>query len=404
MPEIGSFSANIEGGMKRGVTYFIKPFIKSVKYLSYGNSMSFVSVSDRPPLISDFNPTSGKVGSVVTIEGDCFNSNPEKIIVRFGTVKAKIIRADINTIEVEVPYMTNDCKISVEIDKSISESSKTFSVISPWSKITSSVAQSFFSYNCEYCFSVNGKAYLVYKNMMEFGPQNNWVQKQSFPLSQSPYGVAFSILNKGYVLSNGFWEYNPLTDTWTKKADFPGQGVYYPVEFTIGNKCYVGLGTTSTLSGPTSELYEYNPDSDTWTKKANFPLSQRYFSVGIGCGSKGYVISGISTSSIKDYYEYDPSSDTWTNKGLYPGSGNIGVRAFSINNKIFFGLGYGNNINNTDFWQYTPSDNSWKRNMDGPKIDPIGYFNKNYQTFTINNMGYFSKLPDLYIYNPAGEY
>jgi hypothetical protein len=57
----------------------------------------------QAPVISSFTPTSGPVGTVVSITGSNFNTIPANNIVFFGAVKAAVITANANTLIVRVP-------------------------------------------------------------------------------------------------------------------------------------------------------------------------------------------------------------------------------------------------------------------------------------------------------------
>src|SRR5687768_8816980 len=55
------------------------------------------------PVIDSFEPSSGVAGSMVTIKGTGFSSNPTGNIVYFGSVKAIVSTATESTLDVIVP-------------------------------------------------------------------------------------------------------------------------------------------------------------------------------------------------------------------------------------------------------------------------------------------------------------
>lgn len=65
------------------------------------------------PVISQFSPLKGNIGSSVTITGNNFNTTLSKNIVYFGAVKAAVQSATANTLVVTVPAGTNYEHISV---------------------------------------------------------------------------------------------------------------------------------------------------------------------------------------------------------------------------------------------------------------------------------------------------
>lgn len=55
------------------------------------------------PVISGFSPSSGPVGTVVTIVGSNFDPNPANDIVYFGTVKGNVLAASTSSLTVPAP-------------------------------------------------------------------------------------------------------------------------------------------------------------------------------------------------------------------------------------------------------------------------------------------------------------
>ncbi|TXI15251.1 MAG: hypothetical protein E6Q66_03240, partial [Pedobacter sp.] len=67
----------------------------------------------QTPTISSFNPTSGSIGTSVTIIGQNFNSTPALNVVFFGATQATVTNATSTTLTMTVPYGTNYQYISV---------------------------------------------------------------------------------------------------------------------------------------------------------------------------------------------------------------------------------------------------------------------------------------------------
>ena len=66
------------------------------------------------PIINSFSPTSGFIGSTVTITGANFSTTPSDNVVFFGATKATVLSSTFSQIEVEVPVGTNTQLISVK--------------------------------------------------------------------------------------------------------------------------------------------------------------------------------------------------------------------------------------------------------------------------------------------------
>jgi photosystem II stability/assembly factor-like uncharacterized protein len=85
---------------------------------SYGSSSSGGFIYNPPPTsaapaIAGFSPTSGLVGTVVTINGSNFNSDPQKNLILFGSAKAVVKSASSTQIVCTVPTGTMYQPISV---------------------------------------------------------------------------------------------------------------------------------------------------------------------------------------------------------------------------------------------------------------------------------------------------
>ena len=75
--------------------------------------LSFQYVKAQIPNITSFLPTSGSIGTVVTIKGTNFNTTATQNIVFFGATKATVITANTNTLTVSVPIGATYQPISV---------------------------------------------------------------------------------------------------------------------------------------------------------------------------------------------------------------------------------------------------------------------------------------------------
>lgn len=78
------------------------------------------------PTIASFSPPSGPAGTVVTIQGTNFSSNPLSNIVQFGATKATVIAASDNTLQVVVPLGSTFQPLTVTTNNFIAASNKPF--------------------------------------------------------------------------------------------------------------------------------------------------------------------------------------------------------------------------------------------------------------------------------------
>src|SRR3954447_14731432 len=57
----------------------------------------------QAPIIDNFNPTSGSIGTAVTINGSNFSTTPASNIVYFGAVRATVASADVSSLVATAP-------------------------------------------------------------------------------------------------------------------------------------------------------------------------------------------------------------------------------------------------------------------------------------------------------------
>lgn len=83
------------------------------------------------PIISNFTPTKGPVGTTVTISGSGFSTTASNNLVSFGGIKTNTIIATANTLSVQVPAGATSKKISVQIAGLTAVSTAGFDVTFP---------------------------------------------------------------------------------------------------------------------------------------------------------------------------------------------------------------------------------------------------------------------------------
>ena len=91
----------------------------------------FSVVLQAQPLVHAFFPTSGPIGTVVTITGSNFGTSTQENMVYFGTAKATVLSGTASSLTVTVPSGAHYQPISVTTHGLIAYSSKPFLVTSP---------------------------------------------------------------------------------------------------------------------------------------------------------------------------------------------------------------------------------------------------------------------------------
>lgn len=97
-------------------------------FWSMPESFSFSVIAPPPPTITSFSPTSGPVGTLVTITGNNFSTTPANNIVYFGAVQAVVSTATSTQLTVTVPPGSTYQPITVSVNGLIAHSHLPFIV------------------------------------------------------------------------------------------------------------------------------------------------------------------------------------------------------------------------------------------------------------------------------------
>jgi N-acetylneuraminic acid mutarotase len=205
-----------------------------------------------------------------------------------------------------------------------------------------------------------------------------------------------------------------IPDGWKALESF-NETRFCAVAETVGEKIYVGLGYNGNgFSTVTNDWYEYDIGTNKWTKKQTFPGDARANAVSFSINGKIYVGLGTNYNRnnkeqvFTDLFEYDPATDKWSAKADFPSEGRDQPVFFTIANKGY--VGTGNTIPSSaesvksDFWEYDPATNKWAAKEDFPTRARCRAFG-----FAIGNKGYLgggedlnvNKLSDFFEYDPA---
>ena len=208
---------------------------------------------------------------------------------------------------------------------------------------------------------------------------------------------------------------NPTTSS-GKTVDGGGSGPYLSViaglnpNTTYHVRAYAinsegtnyGNELTFTTSAPISGI-----------RKSDIPGGARLGSTSFSIGNKVYLGLGFGDfiDSPGDFWEWDQVTDIWTKKADYPGNSGNGAVGFSIGTKGYFGTGLtiaGGATN--EFWEYDPATNKWTEKASLPvsaaRTEAVG--------FSIGNKGYIGtgyvigndnmdNLNDFWEYDPATD-
>lgn len=399
---MGIYSCNVNSGLAKDQTYYVRAYVRTGQYEVYGNVQSFDSKGSLPPEIFSFTPQKGFAGESVIIEGANFSGNKSIVTVKFGEKIATIDSITDEKIYVKSPLITENVKVKISIRVAGMETSSIddYKVLFSWVKKENypglgNHSAAYFSIN-NYGYMIGGQEYDSDVNTSgQFcntlwrynADENSWQKMDSMPFINQDRRGAFVIENIGYVLTSGnapaIYKYDNISDSWTRETDYPGNGFTFTT-FVINNEVYVGLG--SDYSHLYNEFFKYNPITKEWSECAQFPGYGRFDAISFTNNGKGYVALGYGIYNYyKDVWEYNPETNSWLRKNDFPGGERGMSVSFNIKGKTYLGLGSkGENYQGySDIWEYQQDSDTWLK-----KDSYIGNAKWNNIVFTINDKAY----------------
>lgn len=235
-----------------------------------------------------------------------------------------------------------------------------------------------------------------------------WNQLKDVPYEGRSYGLSFSLLGKGYLVSGrnvgnlhlkDVWSYDPATDSWTQKKDYP---FIVSVEHvaTTGDKAYV--------IDYTGKLYEYNPVLDSWRYLSTFPTGARPGLTGFGLDGNVYFGTGNGVTAgdgyYNDFWKYDLSKNQWAQIDDFPGQPRSTAFSFVIGDHAYVGLGSsaGAPPIHPDVYRYSAKTGKWDQIADLPEINSLMGL-----SFSNNSKGYIGleerNHAKIYEYDPSTD-
>ena len=194
------------------------------------------------------------------------------------------------------------------------------------------------------------------QDFWRYTPANGqWEALSSCPNHNTIDGVPYVIDDRIYVLYSTGWShtndviyYDKQTNEWRKipvgnriEARFGAAGAQ------CQNRCFFGTGLGKLNS---ADWYEVDLATDTWSSRAGIPGKGRELCAY--CGTKSYIylfggryFAGEYTGGevFGDYWRYDVTHNRWECCGSMPCGRGENMIAFSINGKVYFGLGENSN-------------------------------------------------------------
>jgi N-acetylneuraminic acid mutarotase len=429
VPITGALKEHISTTLKSGLRYYVRAYIKSANYLTYGKEVSFTSLGSKAAIIDDFEPKVGNLGDTILIFGENFSYILSNNIVKFNRFEASVISARQDTLIIIVPQglKSTASQITVSIQDKEAVSASAFRLITPELYDFQNKTASFRSRIniAGKNFNSNPQSLHVYFDkyeaaIVEISDQNLIV---TVPDSLDRKNCIIKV--KMNNITNSFSEYFNLYTfslaDFTPKVAKTGSTIsligqdFSPVIFnnkvTIGGMnakvTYASLselkvtlpkqdlgyyqGRNSEISievlGDTIKYPEKILINDNWFRLKNSPISSNYaLTHCFVSNSKAYI--GMNNRS--EFWEFDPFNGEWRRLADFPGLHRRYGTGFVIENKIYFGTGstYQQDLN--DWWVYDIGSDIWSIKNSFP-----GTARRGAVAFSIGNSGYLGTGIDM---------
>lgn len=415
-----TFSAHIHNALKTGERYFVRAYIKTERFLVYGETVTFISLGSEAPVLTDFSPKSASWGDTLKIVGKNFRYKYSAIKVQLGDISANVLSSTDTTIQVVVPSEMNLEKVnlSVSIVGNTARSENQFAYLVPQISDIHPLSATFndtvYIHGINFFrkatdnkvnFSgVNASIVFASRTLLKVLVPFNLVLNPAKisiagPIQTIEFGTPFvlkAITLKGFQPDTVFhsneiititgenfnpnWSSNkvtikglnvPIIEASARQLKVKIPSVILPPQYCslITNAdIVVTIGQQVVTSPRKLEIYL----KSWWTKKKDFPGVSRKYSVGFSIGDKGYFGLGnrYPNTYYQDLWEYDPQADKWTQKADFPGLKRFNASSFVLNNEAYVGLGTFYQANEEvqlkDFYRYNPSREAWTKITDFP--------------------------------------
>jgi N-acetylneuraminic acid mutarotase len=339
------------------------------------------------PRIRSISKSSGRVGDLLTIEGEYFDQEGYAQIY-FGTPEQWVSNHS-------TPYVVSSTQMEcylpdypyavgkIELHASINNIPKrfvlpgNFTILNSWEKISDTTPLEPYREAVRYGSAVIGNSIFAVggKELYEFNTiTKTWTKRQDFPGSYRFSGTCFSYEGKlfygfgeGYWPApsccgkwenfNDLWQYDPGTDSWVFLLNAPFEPRSRMIQFVIGNTAYMGFGgAVGATTTEFSDFWSFNIETSTWNQ-IPVPASVNtsfFHSTSFSVNEKGYI---IGLEEYMDMWEFDPITSSWTQKADYPDDIH-GENTTRINNHGLV-LSSAVNTGRSRVYEYDPIKDRW---------------------------------------------
>jgi hypothetical protein len=364
------------------------------------------------PIVTGVNPLSGTFNDEITITGENFIPPSGSTTVSFGGIGATIVSITGTEIVARIPLSMDSIPRTITVLAGINSTVSAEKVTLTPPQVNTVTPGGF----------LPGQDIVITGVNFNPDPVNNKVFWDIYPLTIKSSTKNEIIATWPSALPRGTLPVKIIVGGYARNSieKFNSNSQFLRLEapeikthFTSGNYWGVtnyaaGIKNFGYVASPASSAtFRFDPSDNSWINtNLGFPYtpSPNIKAGFTKLGDTLYVISGAYTSSL---FAFDPANNRWRNLN---GNGvkSRGV-AFSLNNKIYYGLDFYYGALNRYFFEIDQATNySWLRKEDVPAIVPqtfSSYFsaeNKGYVIFPNNEVWQFD--PDLYKWSRKSDF
>lgn len=397
----GQFSKEISFSLKENADYYVKSYVKTNDYISYGNPITFTSLGSKAPEITNFYPKSATWGDTITLNGKNFNIKIDGNKVWFDDIESRIVYASGDTLlSCVVPLNLGSHKSKIKLASNENKSSTTNGftlnppIIDNISNVKVVVGDTVSIYGQNFSPTLLNTIVKVgiYESQLVSGTERSITFIVPYETEISDNSINVEICSQEVQFGEKIDLCEPVIDRISPNIGCRGLDVSIIGENfsprSDFNKVYIGNHGVSVINSSKDTIIiniekfveegmkdvkvEIGRQSITkagsythkepWKQLQNIPNRGRrgaiYFSIGnkIYIGGGTYHIAGYN----HDFLEYDIEKHSWTQKSDLPMSYNTSGLGFSNDSYGFCLIG-------TKLWQYDQDNDEWVEKSEYPE-------------------------------------
>jgi N-acetylneuraminic acid mutarotase len=419
------------------VVYNVRLFLITDDLISLGNIISFTGKGSLPPEITSVDPPSAGAGDTVTITGKNFAFRKYSNSVWLNNQSCEIANSDAEHIMFKVPALGDGVfKLGLEVGGIQALNQPDFEITKPvctrFEPVTGTFGDVITLFG-ENLSLADGNFVQVYFNSDQATiiEMTRTYYKVIVPnrLYSNPVRIRIQS-GKPYYFSQEFELKQPVIDDITPREAKTGStvvisGQNFNPEPSL-NILTIGGFSSEVISSTSTEITARVPGSlsagtydvtvstlghavespvtlkvnSPWRRLSDFPGGPRTAIACFALSGKGYAGTGLRPDGVEasDFWEYDPSNDQWKRIADFPTPIRYAT-GFEADGMAFMANGKTNGIYRMELTRYDPGTDTWEvkapRPGEGSSMDAPG--------FVISGKAYLPASYEMYEYTPSTD-